>query len=469
LRKDFADQVSSQATNRRSSRRKGLRVPAFKRVSLNLEPLKRLGVRTASMRLPAGLFGRGLLLVAGIMLLVWLFAGSDGGTVARASIPQEEWIHAEAVQEAPVGLPWKRELIRRGDAASPVLLRMGYPRAEVNRIVQAAKPVYSLTNVRAGRYFIARGGDGTHSKAELYYAVDDEQVLHLSRQDKQWKAEMKSRIAFTRASVFEGTISDNLFSDAARAGMDDRTTMNLVDIFAWDIDFVRDLRNGDSFKVLAEDRFDAEGRLIGSMIIAAEFVNQGETFRAVRFTLKDGSTGYYTPDGKSMRKTYLKAPVKFSRISSRFQLRRKHPVLGFTRAHRGVDYAASSGTPIHAVGDGRIAFAGWKGGYGRFVLIRHNNSTHSTAYGHLRAYAKGIRKGTRVRQGQLIGYVGMSGLATGPHLHFEFRVNGRAVNPLNIKRDPAEPVPASQMVRFQAEVKQRMQAMSNATIRLAWG
>ncbi|MDQ6967039.1 MAG: peptidoglycan DD-metalloendopeptidase family protein, partial [Mariprofundaceae bacterium] len=238
---------------------------------------------------------------------------------------------------------------------------------------------------------------------------------------------------------------------------------------AWDIDFVRDLRNGDSFKVLAEDRFDAEGRLIGSMIIAAEFVNQGETFRAVRFTLSNGSSGYYTPAGKSMRKTYLKAPVKFSRISSRFQLRRKHPVLGFTRAHRGVDYAASSGTPIHAVGDGRIAFAGRKGGYGRFILIRHNNSSHSTAYGHLRAYAKGIRKGKRVRQGQLIGYVGMSGLATGPHLHFEFRVHGRAVNPLNIKRDPAEPVPASQMARFRNEVKQRMQAMSNATIRLAWG
>ena len=138
---------------------------------------------------------------------------------------------------------------------------MGYPRAEVNRIVQAAKPVYSLTNVRAGRYFTARGRD---ENAEIYYAVDDEKVLHLSRQDKRWKAEMTSRIAFTRASVFEGKISDNLFSDAARAGMDDRTTMNLVGIFAWDIDFVRDLRHGDSFKVLAEDRFGAEGRLIGT-------------------------------------------------------------------------------------------------------------------------------------------------------------------------------------------------------------
>lgn len=461
MRKDFADQVSSQADTPRFSRRAAFRLPAFKLPSFGL---KRPALGAVTW--PFHMAGRGLLFALAALLLVWGVAGSGSGSMASASIPQEEWIAAEAVQEAPVGSPWKRELIRSGDAASPVLLRMGYARHEVNSILQAAKPVYSLANVRAGHYFTGRGGD---AGAELYYAVDDERVLHLSRHEQAWKAEMQSRIAFTRQSVFEGVISDNLFSDASRAGMDDRTTMNLVDIFAWDIDFVRDLREGDSFRVLAEDRFDAEGRLIGSMIIAAEFVNQGEKFRAVRYVLEDGSSGYYTPEGKSMRKTYLKAPVKFSRISSRFQLRRKHPVLGFTRAHRGVDYAAASGTPIYAVGDGRVAFVGWKGGYGRFVLIRHLNNSHSTAYGHLRAYARGIHNGSRLRQGQLIGYVGMSGLATGPHLHFEFRVNGSAVNPLNIKRAPAEPVPAAQMARFRVELEQRMQAMSNAAVRLAWG
>jgi len=461
LRKDFADQVSSQADTPRSSRRAASRLHAFKRPSFGL---KRPDM--SSFKFPLRLSGRGMLIALAAVLLVWGVAGSGGGSEARASIPQEEWITAEAVQEAPIGTPWKRELIQRGDAASPVLLRMGYARDEVNNILMAAKPVYSLANVRAGHYFTGRGED---AGAELFYAVDDERVLHLSKHEQTWKAEMQSRIAFTRDSVYEGEISDNLFSDAARAGMDDRTTMNLVDIFAWDIDFVRDLRTGDKFRVLVEDRFDAEGRLIGSMINAAEFINQSETFRALRYTLADGSTGYYTPEGKSMRKTYLKAPVKFSRISSRFQLRRKHPVLGFTRAHRGVDYAAAAGTPIHAVGDGRVEFMGWKGGYGRFILIRHINSTHSTAYGHMRAYAKGIHTGSRVRQGQLIGYVGMSGLATGPHLHFEFRVNGSAVTPLNIKRDPAEPVPAAQMARFRAEVEQRMQTMGNAAVRLAWG
>lgn len=461
MHKDFADQVTSQADSPRSSRRAAFRWPSFQRSSFAAKLPS-----AAVLKLPLRISGRGLLAVAAVLMLVWGVAGSGSGTVARASIPQEEWIGAEAIEEVPAGSPWKRELIRRGDAASPVLLRMGYARSEVYDILQAARPVYSLANVRAGHYFTGRGGD---AGAELFYAVDDERVLHLSRHDRSWKAEMQSRIAFTRQSAFEGEISDNLFSDAARAGMDDRTTMNLVDIFAWDIDFVRDLRTGDTFRVLVEDRFDAEGRLIGSMINAAEFVNQGETFRAVRYTLDDGTTGYYTPEGKSMRKTYLKAPVKFSRISSRFQLKRKHPVLGFTRAHRGVDYAAAAGTPIHAVGDGRVQFVGWKGGYGRFVLIRHMNSTHSTAYGHLRAYAKGIHNGSRVRQGQLIGYVGMSGLATGPHLHFEFRVNGSAVNPLTIKRDPADPVPAAQMARFRSQVEQRMQSMANARIRLAWG
>ena len=177
------------------------------------------------------------------------------------------------------------------------------------------------------------------------------------------------------------------------------------------------------------------------MILAAEFINQGNVYNAVRYELANGSVEYFTPEGRSMRKTYLKSPVKFSRISSRFTRSRKHPVLGYNRAHRGVDYASASGTPIRAIGDGRVAYAARKGGYGRFVEIRHTNSAHSTAYAHLRSYGRGIKRGKRVKQGQIIGYVGMSGLATGPHLHFEFRIRGRAVNPLAVKHSPARPVP----------------------------
>jgi len=456
LRKDFADRFSSPATRRRPARQ-----PSVSRLS-RLRSLIAEWFAPSLLRWPV----KGLLAVVAFLAFVGALVGSGGSGVASPGITQEEWIGAEAVQEAVVATPWTRELIRRGDAAATVLNRMGFTRSEVNNILHAAKPFYSLSRVRAGHYFARhRGNAGT----DLYYPVDYERVLYLSMRDKTWKAEVRPRVAFSRTSVIEGDISDNLFADAARAGLSERTTMNLVDIFAWDIDFVRDLRSGDHFRVLIEDRFDVEGRRFGSVIRAAEFINQGSAYRAIRFTLADGSTGYYTPDGKSMRKTYLKAPVKFSRISSRFQLRRKHPVLGYTRAHRGVDYAASSGTPIHAVGDGRVMFSGWKGGYGRFVLIRHLNSAHSTAYGHMRRFAKGIRKGARVRQGQVIGYVGMSGLATGPHLHFEFRVHGRAVNPLHIKRRPARPVPAAQMASFRMEAEQRLQAMAAGATMLAWG
>jgi len=457
LHKDFAAKVSSSATNKRSARKRPASQSARKwRVALSAMKWRRFSLRGS---------GRWLLAAVAGLFLVWALAGDGETSVASSAITHEEWIGAESVQEAAADSSWRRELIKPGDAAAPVLMRMGYSRTEAYDILHAARPVYSLARVNSGHHFSGRVGA---AGPELYYPIDYERVLYLSKRDNAWKAELQPRTAFSRTQAFEGEITDNLFSDAARAGMDDRTTMNLVDIFAWDIDFVRDLRNGDRFRVLTEDRFDAEGRKIGSVIRAAEFINQGQSYRAIRYTLANGSTGYYTPEGNSMRKTYLKAPVKFSRISSRFQLRRKHPVLGFTRAHRGVDYAASSGTPIHAVGDGRVVFSGWKGGYGRFVLIRHVNSTHSTAYGHMRSYAKGIRNGARVRQGQVIGYVGMSGLATGPHLHFEFRVNGRAINPLNIKRNPAEPVPAAEMARFRAEVEERMQAMTVGINKLAW-
>jgi murein DD-endopeptidase MepM/ murein hydrolase activator NlpD len=455
LPKDFAERISSSATSPRPDQQADHFQPSMKR-RFNLQSLSRI-----PFRWPA----HGLLAGVACLLLVWALAGGGSSGVASTGIPHEEWIGAELVQEAPVALPWKREPIRKGDAASPVLLRMGYSHKEVNDILQAAKPVYSLAKVQAGRYFVQRGGDAGSS---LYYPVDDDRVLYLSMHDNTWKAELRPRTAFSRSQVHEGVITDNLFSDAARAGMDDRTTMNLVDVFAWDIDFVRDLRSGDSFRVLTEDRYDAEGRLIGSVIKAAEFVNQGQTYRAIRYTLPDGSPGYYSPDGKNLRKTYLKAPVKYTRISSRFQLHRFHPILGYTRAHKGVDYAAPIGTPIHAVGDGRVMFAGWKGGYGRFVLIRHLNSSQSTGYGHMSAFAKGIRMGARVRQGQVIGYVGMSGLATGPHLHFEFRINGRPVNPLTIKREPAAPVPVAQMARFRMISEQYLQAMAPGR-NLAWG
>ncbi|RMH61409.1 MAG: M23 family metallopeptidase [Zetaproteobacteria bacterium] len=293
--------------------------------------------------------------------------------------------------------------------------------------------------------------------------------MHLRKEHGAWHAALAERKTSSRRMLAAGVIHDSLFESAARAGLDSRTTMNLVDIFSWDIDFARDMRDGDSFRVLYDELYDDEGRLIATKILAAEFINQGQRFRAVLFTGPDGREEYFTPEGRSMRKAYLKAPVKFTRISSRFRLRRKHPILGFTRAHRGVDYAAPMGTPVHAIGDGRVRFVGWKGGYGRFVLIQHVNRAHSTAYAHLSRFARGLHRGMRVRQGQIIGYVGMSGLATGPHLHFEFRVRGRAIDPLTVKRVPSRPVPKSQMARFKQQSAPLLAALEAQPVTmLAW-
>ncbi len=356
-------------------------------------------------------------------------------------------------------------LLRAGDTTQIVLAKLGFSIGDAADIVRAAEKVFSLRRVRAGNEWSRRPVDG---EMNVYYQVDAERILHLRPKNGGWNATIEPRQASTRTGTIEGIINDNLFIDAARSGMDDRTTMNLVEIFSWDIDFGRDLRKGDRFKVLLEETFDANGKALGKTILAAEFINQGHGYQAVRFTQKGSNADYFTPDGKNLRKAYLRSPVKFSRISSRFSSRRKHPVLGYTRAHKGVDYAARSGTPIRAVGDGRVAYKGRKGGYGRYIKIRHKNSAHTTSYAHLSRYARGLRRGKQVRQGQVIGYVGMSGLATGPHLHFEFRIRGRAVNPLTIKSPSVQPVPKKEMVHFLALKNHLLARLEYTTGNLAW-
>lgn len=430
--------------------------------SINVPVEKRERVFFHSGRLVAQAVAGGVVCIG----LAWILFGGGGKVAASTAAMHEEWITAEAARSVKLVSLWRRETIRNGDVAVSVLSRLGFPFAEISTMIDAARHVYPLRQVVAGRA-IARHDDG--DGMNVYYPVDEDRILHLAAHGGAWTAALESRVAATRPAVFQGEIKESLFTDAARVGMDDRTTMNLVDIFAWDIDFARDLRAGDRFRVFVQERFDQQGILLDRIIQAAEFVNQGRVFRAVRYQLANGRTEYFTPRGRSMRKTYLKAPVKFTRISSRFSLRRRHPLLGYTRAHRGVDYAAPGGTPIHAVGDGRVIYAGWKGGYGRFVLIRHTNRNHVTAYAHMSRYAHGLRRGVHVHQGQVIGYVGMSGLATGPHLHFEFRIRGRKVNPLAIRRAPARPVPAAQMARFRKAASSALEHMSRTPTLLAWG
>lgn len=448
MQQDFASRIGQERVRPSVTRSR-------KRVSIKLN-FHNLFPRRRVLLSAAGFTGAAL-------LVSLLFSGSS----VDASVPvtKEEWLKAQPLVRHSSAAPQK-VVLQSGDAAATALGKLGFPFAEVMRMSDASRNVYSLKQVRAGQAF-SREDEG--ATTHVWYDVDSTERLHLHTDDDGgWQAELTPRSISVRQVRASGVIEDSLFSAALDAGLDERTIMNLVDIFSWDVDFARDLRPGDHFSVLFEEQFDDEGRMRDTRILAAEFVNQGESYKAVRYELANGDVEYFTPEGRSMRKTYLKSPVKFSRISSRFSTSRKHPVLGYTRAHRGVDYAAASGTPIRAIGDGTVIFSGHKGGYGRFVEIRHTNSAHSTAYAHLRKYGSGIKRGRHVKQGQIIGYVGMSGLATGPHLHYEFRVRGRAVNPLAVKHSPAKPVPQQEMARFSEVASAAVDRLSSPLVAMVW-
>lgn len=245
----------------------------------------------------------------------------------------------------------------------------------------------------------------------------------------------------------EGTISSSLFLAGQKAGLSQAQIMELANIFGWDIDFVLDIREGDRFNLIYEELFLDGEKYKNGRILAANFINQGKTYSTVLYEHENGNSNYFTPDGESMRKAFIRTPVDFARISSHFNLKRKHPILHRIRAHKGTDYAASTGTPVKAAGDGKIINARNKGGYGKTVIIQHGNKI-TTLYAHLNGYARGIQEGRRVKQGQVIGYVGSTGLASGPHLHYEFQVNGVHKNPVNVNLPHAEPIPKDQLARF---------------------
>ena len=249
----------------------------------------------------------------------------------------------------------------------------------------------------------------------------------------------------TTGAVIEGS----LFQSADLAGISDTTAFKIAGIFRWDIDFVLDIRPGDRFD-LTYETLSQDGVPVGDgELLAVQFINQGQTYRAVRWTPPGGTPDYFTPDGRSLRKAFLRAPLEFSRVSSRFNLYRRHPILNRMRAHRGVDYAAPIGTPVRAAGGGRAAFVGIKGGYGNVIEIVHPGGVR-TVYGHLSRFSRGLRSGTVVEQGRVIGHVGMTGLATGPHLHYEYLQNGVHKDPQKVPLPKAEPVPARHMAAFRA-------------------
>lgn len=250
----------------------------------------------------------------------------------------------------------------------------------------------------------------------------------------------------------EGTILNSLFYDGNKAGLSEKTIMEFAGLFGWDIDFALDLREGDRFRIIYEEIYFKGEKVRDGDILVAEFVNQGKAFRALKYTDSQGEVGYYTPEGRSVKKAFIRTPVDFARISSRFNLRRKHPVLHTIRAHRGVDYAASPGTPIKATGNGKVKFIGRKGGYGNVIILQHG-SRYTTLYAHMKGFRRGLKRGSRIKQGQVIGYVGSTGLASGPHLHYEFRVDGVHRDPLRVKLPQALPIVKKERKNFDLQAQ----------------
>jgi murein DD-endopeptidase MepM/ murein hydrolase activator NlpD len=283
---------------------------------------------------------------------------------------------------------------------------------------------------------------------ELIFDPDNATRLNVMKTSEgDLDAELQNLAVETRQAVASATIKHSLYVDGAKAGLSDLLIMKLAELFGWDIDFALDIRKGDTFTVIYEEYYRDGERLGDGDIVAAEFINQEQVFRVLRYTDSKGYTGYYTPDGRSVRRPFLRTPVDIARISSHFNPNRKHPILNTIRAHRGVDYAAPTGTPIKATGDGIVAERGFIGGYGNAIILRHG-SKYTTLYGHMSDFARDTAVGQRVEQGQIIGYIGSTGLATGPHLHYEFRIDGVHYNPLTVTLPAAQPLPEAEMAAY---------------------
>jgi murein DD-endopeptidase MepM/ murein hydrolase activator NlpD len=284
---------------------------------------------------------------------------------------------------------------------------------------------------------------------ELARLVSETQTLHLVRGDAGFEVKMTDDPVEARIRTATATIDSSLFQAAESAHISDAVALKLANVFAWDIDFVLDIREGDRFTAVYEQIYQDGKYLRDGELLAAEFVNDGKVYRAVRFVNDGGAVGYYTPDGKAMRKAFLRAPVEFTRVSSVFNPHRLHPILNLIRGHMGTDYAAPIGTPVHAAGDGRVSFQGRRGGYGNAVVLAHGSNV-STLYGHMSRFARHIHIGSQVQQGDVIGYVGMTGLATGPHLHYEYLMNGVHKDPQTVHLPGAEPLHADVMNKFRS-------------------
>lgn len=342
---------------------------------------------------------------------------------------------------------WRSFEVAQGETLSNLFDRAGLPAAELYKLLNSKKITTDLALLRPGQSIHFRS-DSQGNLSGVRLDISPLSLALITREaNGSFSEEKLSREPERVLRYGEGVIKGAFFTAGENAALSQQTIMSLAGIFGWDIDFSLDIRPGDSFKVLYYQEYLDGVPFRDGDILAAEFVTQGNIHQAVRYTDQNGNTDYYSPDGHSMRKQFLRSPVDFTRISSHFTKRRFHPVLNRFRSHRGTDYAARTGTPIKATGDGKVIKSRYSKSYGNHVILKHGSS-YTTLYAHMSKYGRGIKEGKTVKQGQVIGYVGATGMVTGPHLHYEFRVNGIHKNPVTIKFPDAQPIAKNEHERF---------------------
>ena len=341
------------------------------------------------------------------------------------------------IGESGLRIYFQESVFSRGDTPATLLGRLGAGEEEVGALMRSPRAMRPFRLLAAGTVVEAKV-DEVGRLRSMWYLTDRDTILSVDRVGEGFQT-FEQQVELTPAiEMKSGEIKTSLFAATDAAGIPDSVALQLADIFGGDIDFHRDLRDGDRFNVVYETVYLDGNQIRSARVLAAEFLSRGRIFRAVWFQDPWGSGGYYTPEGESLRKVFLRSPLEFSRVTSGFGIRR-HPILQQWRAHQGVDYGAPAGTKVRATGDGVVVFAGQRSGYGNLIVLRHHGG-YSTYYAHLRDFARGLRIGTRVAQGETIGHVGQTGWATGPHLHYEFRVHDQNRNPLTMAFQRAQPI-----------------------------
>ncbi len=405
------------------------------------------------------------------MAVAVLFSLNSWAAVDEKTAPTPQATQP-AVDIPPIYIE-KTITLKRNQTLAEKMINMGFDAQQVYTLLRKVDRKYRLRKLKTGQdisIFYAEGEQPlTIGQLDgiIFHTHDDKTVQLVKDKNGRFIAKADPRKMIIEKATSVGVIKDSLYASAKKADLPSRLVVPFANLFAWELDFTRDLRPNDTFRVIYEKLYDQNGNFIRSgEVIAAELVTRGKIRQAFRYKDENGYTQYYDAEGRNKRRALLRTPLEFTRISSHFNPNRKHPILGYTRAHKGTDFAAPRGTPVKAAGDGVIEYAAWNGGYGRFIRIRHDN-TYKTAYAHLHRYARGIKKGKRVKQGQVIGYVGTSGRSTGPHLHYEVLKHDRQVNAMRVKLPKGKQLPKSKLPQFKEYVASLQTFWSDKSTMLA--